>query len=180
MGFVDILKKHQSVILERWVQLVLETYPSDSTLLLNREKDRFLNPTGHTLRQEADALLKGLLDGEDMGKLSVSLDRILRIRAIQDFVPSQAVGFIPLLKKAIEEILEKKVEAKPGLEEWLKFQDRIDALLFRAFDLYVGCKEQVYELRVRQEKVQREMLVRVLQHAGLSGKNDGNEEDVKS
>jgi hypothetical protein len=180
MAFVDILRKYQSVILERWVQLVLDTYPSDSTLLLDREKDRFLNPVGYTLREEAEVLLKGLLDRAETSKLSVSLDRILRIRSIQNFAPSQAVGFIPLLKKAIAEILEKRAEAKPGLEEWLKFQDRIDALLFHAFDLYMGCKEQVYELRVKQEKVQREMLVRVLQHTSLPDKNDENEEDIKS
>jgi hypothetical protein len=180
MRLEEFLKKNQSAILDRWVQLVMDTYPADSAVLLDREKDRFLNPVGFTLREEAEALLKGLIEKAETEALSASLDRIIRIRSVQNFSPSQAVGFISLLKKAVTETLAKKAGEKPDIEGWVEFSDQIDALLFKAFDLYTQCREQIYDLRIKQEKMQSEMILKVLQRSNVSGKEIEKDKGVKS
>jgi len=57
---------------------------------------------GYTISQEINVLYEELLQGRvDSDKTATSLDSIIRIRAIQDFSPHEAVSFVFLLKKAI-------------------------------------------------------------------------------
>jgi hypothetical protein len=44
----------------------------------------------------------------------------------------------------------------------------------------MGCKEQIYDLRIKQEKMQSEMVLKVLQRTTISGKEIEKEKGVKS
>ncbi|MDI6814817.1 MAG: RsbRD N-terminal domain-containing protein, partial [Dehalococcoidales bacterium] len=98
----------------------MNTYPSDTSRFLKQEKDRFLNPVGYTISQEIGAVYEELLQGMDFGKLSASLDNIIRIRSVQDFSPSQAIAFIFLLKKAIRDELGNEIRENQLFEELLE------------------------------------------------------------
>jgi len=97
---------------------------------------------------------------------------------VQDFSPSQAIGFIFLLKKAIREVLESGIRGKPVLEEWMEFQSRIDQLALLAFDVYMECREKICEIRVNEAKAEREMAFRLLERMSFMKKEPEKGEDV--
>jgi hypothetical protein len=163
VALVNLLLQNQKAILERWLHLILETYPAETSALLKKEKDQFMNPVGSTISREIETLLEELLQGLNSDRLSASLSPILKIRSVQDFSPSQATGFIFLLKKAIQEVLERRIEERQILVEWLKFQSKIDQLALLAFEIYMNCREKIYEIRVHEAKAEKEMALRLLE-----------------
>jgi hypothetical protein len=159
----NLLLQNQSAILERWFNLILETYPANTAALMRKEKNRFANPVGVTISREIEALFKGLLENKGSEELAASLIAILKIRSVQDFRPSQAVGFILLLKKAIEGALKSEIHREPIREEWLKFHSRIDELALLAFDLYMDCREKICEIRIHKAQAEREMAFKMME-----------------
>lgn len=167
MTLKNLLLQKKASILERWFDLILETYPAGTSKALKREKDRFANPVGHTISREIRTLYDGLMQGISTDHLSSSLNNIIKIRSVQDFPPSQAIGFIFLLKRATREVLEKRIQEKQVLGEWLEFQSRIDRLALLAFDIYMECREKICEIRVNEAKAQREMAFRLLERMNV-------------
>jgi len=163
VALVNLLLQNQKAILERWLHLILETYPAETSALLKKEKDQFMNPVGSTISREIETLFEELLQGLNSDRLSASLSPILKIRSVQDFSPSQATGFIFLLKKTIQEVLERRIEERQILVEWLKFQSKIDQLALLAFEIYMNCREKIYEIRVHEAKAEKEMALRLLE-----------------
>ena len=176
----NFLSRNKAAILERWYHLILETYPAGTSKSLKQEKDRFVNPVGHTISRETRSLYEELLGGMNIDRLSSSLNNIIRIRSVQDFSPSRAIGFIFLLKKAIREVLESGIQEKPVLEEWMEFQSRIDQLALLAFDIYMECREKICEIRVNEAKAEREMAFKLLERMNVMREKPGKGEGVDS
>ena len=167
MVLEHLLSQKRAAILERWFQLILETYPADSSRLLKQDKDRFANPVGYTISQEIKTLYEELLQGMNTDRLATCLDNIIRIRSVQDFLPSQAVAFIFLLKRAVREELASENKEKGAVEELLEFESRIDKLVLLALDTYMKCREKVFEIRVNEAKAERERALKLLERANL-------------
>jgi hypothetical protein len=180
MEFKDLLSQNQSTILKRWFDLILETYPPDTAALMKKDRNQFTNPVGSTIWQEIEVLYKGLLEGKNSEGFSASLNSILKIRSVQDFSPSKAVGFIFLLKKAMEETLKREIREEPIREEWLKFLSRIDELALRAFDIYMDCREKICEIRINQAKSEKEMAFRMMERISYSKEKRRKGEDSES
>jgi hypothetical protein len=168
----DLLKENKAIILERWFDLILETYPSNTASMMRRDKNQFTNPVGSTLSREIEVLFKNLCEGGQDEKCQSSLDSILKIRSVQDFSPSKAVGFIFLLKRAIGETLKNEICKESVIDEWLKFQSRIDDLALQAFDIYMDCREKICEIRINQARTEKEMAFRMIERMTHSKKND--------
>lgn len=132
--------------------MILETYPPDTSRFLKQEKNQFANPAGNTILLEIENIYEAILHGIDSEKLSLFLGRIIKIRAIQDFYPSQAIVFIFLLKKAIKNELEDDIRENRLFEDLLKFEEKIDKLAMIAFDIYMQCRENIYQIRVNEIK----------------------------
>jgi hypothetical protein len=157
----SILLKHKPAILQKWLRLLLDTYPSETSTLLKKNKDPFGNPMAHTFSQEIDALFDDLLQGSGVGENAVScLDRIVRIRAVQEFSPAQAVSFIFLLKKVVRDELEDQIRENGIYQELLDFESRIDDLALSAFDIYMKCREKIYELKANEVKARTYTLLK--------------------
>ncbi len=154
MKLEKLLLQKKSAILDRWLQLILETYPADAQRFLKKQKDRFANPVGYTIAKETENLYKQLLQSVETEKesLSASLDRIFRIRAVQDFSPSQAVAFIFLLKRVIREELESEIPENLLFDELMIIDARIDDMALLVFDIYMRCREKIYEIRANEAK----------------------------
>lgn len=165
MSFQDLLTKHKSAILEDWIQAVLETYPPETARFLRQSKDAFGNPVGATIKAETehifDELLAGDPESQELGKF---LDRIIRIRAVQDFTPDQALGFIFALKHAVRRRLSKDVEQQGLREDLLKYEVMVDRLMLLGFSIYVSCREQIYDLKAKEMK---NLYAKVLQRSGI-------------
>jgi hypothetical protein len=163
MDLKDLLSQNETTILKRWLDLILETYPSDTAVLMRKDTDQFTNPVGSTLSREIKVLFKELCEDGQNEKCQASLDSILKIRSVQDFSPSQAVGFVFLLKRAIEETLKSEISKESVMDEWVKFQSRIDDLGLQAFDAYMECREKICEIRINQARSEREMAFRMME-----------------
>lgn len=166
MALKNLLLQNKGSILEKWFNLIAETYPAETSKSLHREKDRFVNPVGHTISREIEALYGELLADMNVDRLSSSLNDIIKIRSVQDFAPSQAIGFILLLKKAIREVLGSAIQEKPVVKEWSEFQSRIDQVALLAFDIYMNCREKICEIRVNEARTEREAALRLLERIG--------------
>jgi hypothetical protein len=156
------LEINSKSIVGKWSQLILDTYPPDTADFLQHEKDRFVNPVGYVISQELKTIFNELLGDINLEKLSLSLDEFIKIRAVQDFSPSRAIGFIFLLKQAVLEELADKIAGNPTSKGLLEFKSRIDKMALLAFDIYMGYRERIYEIKVSEAEAQREMAFRML------------------
>jgi hypothetical protein len=147
-----ILSDKRDIILESWLHHILDSYPIDGARFFGSEKDRFNNPVGYTFSQEIKIIYAELLDGFRSDILQSSLDKIIRIRTVQDFSPSQAISFVYLLKKVLREELESEIADTNILRELMVFEARIDQLALLAFDIYALCRNRIYEIRVNEIK----------------------------
>ena len=166
----DSIREHLEVkstsILKKWSELILETYPADTARFLKDERDRFVNPVGYVISHEIKTIYDELLHGMDPQRLTGSLNEIIRIRSVQDFSPSQAVGAVFLLKLAVREELNGEIAGERGWGELLDFESRVDKLALLAFDIYMQCREKVSQIRVNEVASQRDMALRILARAG--------------
>ena len=148
----------QQAIAERWRAAIIHTYPGLTAEFLRQEKDPFRNPVGAALREAIPCLVAELFGGMDSGKVSQALEGIVRIRAIQDFSPRQAVGFVFELRDILKDVLPASAEQ---LGELYK---RIDEMALVAVEVFMRCREQVYEVRLsetrRAQGVRERMLSR--------------------
>ena len=172
----ELIEKKRKEILKRWFDLIVETYPSDAATLMKKDRDPFTNPVGSTILREIEILFSGLCEGCDPKKILGSLDSILKIRSVQDFSPSKAVEFVFLLKKAIGEVLKGDIEKEGAMEEWQTFQSRIDGMALQAFDIYVDCREKIYEIRAKQTRAEKEIAFKMMERmTHPKGKGDKEE-----
>jgi hypothetical protein len=177
MALESLLSQNKPSILKRWFDLILETYPADTAALMRKDRNQFTNPVGSTISREIEVLFKQLCEGGQNGECRASLDAILKIRSVQDFSPSKAVGFIFQLKRAVFEILKNQISNKSAVDEWLNFESRVDDLALQAFDAYTDCREKICEIRVNQAKAEKEMAFRMMERMNASKKKPLKEED---
>ena len=164
MRLNSILAQQKAAIIKKWFTLVIETYPADTGKFLKSQKDSFANPVGRTLSQGLEALFDELLGDMDYETITTFLDPIIRIRAVQSFSPARAVGFIFFLKNAVRENLHNKIAQEQLADELLVFETRIDKLSLIAFNLYMQCREKIYELKANE---MRNSTFKAFERAGL-------------
>lgn len=167
MALTFLLAQKKDSILSRWIELVLDTYPPDSSRFLKKEKDRFINPVGHTISHEMAAIYEGLIQGTDCDRITASLENMIRIRAVQDFPPSQAVSFFPLLKKVVREELAGEISGSSAVTELLEFESRVDEATLFAFDLYMKYREKVCQIRMNEVKARSDSIIRLLERTNM-------------
>lgn len=146
----NFLQDHRDSIQERWLDLIFSGFPARGHEFLRSEANQFHNPIGHTLREDTAIILQGLIDGVGVEELAPSLDRIVKIRAVQDCLPSEATMFVFHLKTAVREALATEGATYPELVE---FEATIDRLACDAFDHYMTCKQKIFEIGARAEKM---------------------------
>lgn len=165
MDLGKFLLQERESVLKKWFHLVTETYHPHTARMLKTESNEFANPVGHTTYHGLEGVYDEFIRGAEAEKISPFLDKIIRIRAIQDFSPSQAVAFVFLLKKLVREQLENAgPETAASPEELSEFDSRVDELALLAFNIYAQCREKLFEVRVQEVKSRS---FRLLQMANL-------------
>ena len=150
MKLESLLTQKKAAVLEKWRDLIVQTYPADASEFLKRDKDRFNNPVGYTIASGTEGIYDALLEGSASNVLSSTVDSIVKIRAVQDFSPSQAVAFVFLLKKAIREQLAAEMRENGLSSQLLAFESKIDELALLTFDSYMRCREKIHDIRVNE------------------------------
>lgn len=177
MALKKLLAQNRATIVDRWYDLVLETYPPETARIFKKESNRFANPVGSTTLEGLKDLFGALLEGFDPQRLLPALDKIIRIRAIQDFTPAVALGFVLALKPLVRRELAQAIGAdQASAEELRQFDDTVDQVALLAFNIYVQCREQLYELRVSEIQ---NRTARLLQRANILWTAPEQEADSK-
>jgi hypothetical protein len=142
----NTLADRKREIVGKWVDLILGTY--ESAEFFKTQKDQIANPVGANVAEGLRKIFDLLLEEADSASLSQPLDQVIRIRAVQDFSPSQAVSFLFVLKDVIRKELAKVDIPLPA--ELATFEARIDQAVLQAFDIYMACRERLFQIRIRE------------------------------
>ncbi|MGD0479373.1 MAG: RsbRD N-terminal domain-containing protein [Terracidiphilus sp.] len=129
------------IVAERWIERTLASYPAEAHSLLSGELDPFRNPAGHVLKENLTTLARELLGEMDEKAIAPALDALVRLRAVQDFRPSDALRFIFDLRDVVAEVTGEVPQA---------LENRIDELALMAFDQYMACRDQIARLREKE------------------------------
>ncbi len=175
MTLQEILIQKREDLIEKWFESILATYPKDSRSFFKKQKNRFANPMGHNIHEGVcdlfDVIVNEACNAE---KADPFLDRIIRIRAIQDFSPSQAIVFIFDIKRLIRETV--STGGDPRLAEEMALLERsLDEMALQAFDVYMRCREKLFELRVNEV---RNLMIGALERANLVSFTEKSEEGL--
>jgi len=166
MELKRILLPKKALVLNRWFDVILEAYPSETSRFIRTQADRFANPVGHSIQKGLEGLFDALLDETKSGELSTFLNDILRIRAIQEPVASKALSFIFELKAVLRISLEDELKNDDGrlIRELSVLDNAVDEQALLGFDVYMRCREKVSELK--SQEIRRNTF-RLLQQARL-------------
>ncbi len=144
---IELLKENRSMLVDRWTEATLRTYPSESARFYSKEKDQFLNPVGHAMGKGLSEIFDAMLAGLDVQQIRPILDSMVRIRAVQGFAPSNSLAFLLFIKKIIRDELGAEIQSK-GLDTQLAtFEERVDGVLLVAFDVYAQCRQTLSDIK---------------------------------
>ena len=142
---LNLSTDERAEIVARWLDHVVDGYPAETAKFLREQGDPFANPVGAALREELAPVFDAIRDGRDPAEVEPALDRIVRVRALQEMSPSMAVGFVLELKEIFDEVAIGATNEAKRI-----FDSRVDRMLLTAFDVYNRCRQQVYDIRVKE------------------------------
>jgi len=149
---VECLAGQREAIVRQWLALTVQGYDPGTSHFLQQDKDGFRNPVGQVLRENLPFLFAALLEDRNPAAYQQNLDAIVRVRAVQDFSASEAVSFIFALKEIVRRELAGQDQRDPHGSGCAAFESRIDAMALAAFDLFMGCREQMYEIKLNEDR----------------------------
>lgn len=152
---LSIPKPDREAIGKAWLERILESYPAQTSLFLGRERDRFRNPIGHALREKVPVLADELLGTMDLERITGALDALVRIRAVQDFTPGQALGFLFELRPIVRR------QWHGQSVDWDELNRRIEQTALLGFDLYMSCREKILEVQIEEARRRTAQLERI-------------------
>jgi hypothetical protein len=164
MSSAHALAGKKKDILKHWFQATVDSYPADTAKFLKNQQDPFANPVGKTTYQSLEALLDALIAGAGREAMMEALDPVIRIRAVQSFTPSKATAFVFSLKQILHDCLSGETD-RAALDR------RIDEMAMAAFDLFMACREKIYELKATES---RNQFFGSLKRAGLIAETEAD------
>ena len=150
MDLAEAFKNNHDEIVGQWVDYTLSTYKSSK--FFRKEEDKFANPVGGTTREALTELYVLLTTNEEPRTFVEPLKKIMPIRALQDFAPSQAVSPIHAVKHITRDIFTKNKKNSHLVAELYDFEFAVDMAVLAAFDLYMEYRERLYEVRMEELK----------------------------
>ncbi|MGW8161434.1 MAG: RsbRD N-terminal domain-containing protein [Desulfobulbales bacterium] len=150
MKLSEALQEKKKKILSVWIARTLDSYSSSG--FFKQSRDQIANPIGSNIRDGLTKVLELLLSDSKPADYTSSLDQVIRIRAIQDFSPSQAVVPFLELKWVIRQVLSKDKNFTSLLQDLAELDCEIDQMALAAFDIYTQCREQLYQVRIKELK----------------------------
>jgi hypothetical protein len=172
----NILSEKKDDLLAAWFDRIIDTYPAETAKFLRNQKDRFANPVGQTIHEGIEGIFHELIHGGEIGRVTTFLDAIIRVRAIQEFTPSQAVSFIFFLKTVCRDGIKDIPLSAELAEELATLESQIDSLALIAFDIFMQCREKLYDIKANE---MRNMTYRLLKNANMVTETEGADQGNK-
>lgn len=152
MNLFEYLDSNKRNVLEKWYNSVIDTYPIDASRLFLGIKDKFANPVGHSFEKELPVIYDNILNAGNPSDINTSLEELIRLRAVQNFSPGQAVGFLFLLKNTVRELIADEEDLEVNLNDILTFESSIDITVSYCFDIYMKMKEKLFEIKGNESR----------------------------
>lgn len=138
------LEQHREKIIDRWFNATIDTYPEDTARMFSRAKNRFDNPVGSATRQSLEDTFNLILADPSPDAVEAALDTVIRIRAVQSFTASRAVGFVFMLKDIVRDLHGAPLDDQ--------FHAKMDRVGLAAFNRYMKCREEIFLLKATEAK----------------------------
>lgn len=156
MKLSEILQDKKSKILSIWIERTLDSYTSSG--FFKKSTDQFANPIGANIKDGLTRIFDLLVAGAGQEEFTAPLDQVVRIRAVQDFSPSQAVAPFLELKWVIRQVLAEDKKIDYAQSDLADLECEIEKVALAAFDMYTGCREKLYQVRINELKSGRHIL----------------------
>lgn len=157
-----LLVQHRDTILEKWIDATMSSYKPEMVRFLKKEKNPFSNPVRQTIVTSLEKIYDALLTELEIDDSFPGLDEIVRLRAVQEFTPAQALSFLFTLKNIIRSASDSDPAFTFTLQDWQPFEEKIDALSGAAFNVYSHCRSQIYEIRISEVKARTQRAFELL------------------
>lgn len=139
-------------ILQRWTETFLSRYPI-------RPVVEIVEYIEEATSKILDGVLK-LYSGNVEVNIDEALDDLMRFLATdRNLTPGESIKLIANLKHIIAEEM--------GLSEKdsLRLFNIMDKILYKAFDFYMACREEIFNLRLKEKERDLEIMRRVIEFA---------------
>jgi len=156
MKLEEALHNNRYKIVDKWVEYTLKTYKASQ--FFTREKDSFANPVGGTVRDSLKKIFSLLAENQEAAAYREPLSRLMHLRSVQDFTPSQAVAPLNAVKHITRDVLAADKHTRMLISELYDFEFNVDLAVLAAFDLYVECREKIYRIRVDEIRSGKQLL----------------------
>jgi len=176
MKLTEALKNKKKEILSVWSDRTIDSYTSSGFFKMSQ--DKFANPVGVNIREGLSALYDLLVAKKDQQEMAEPLDQVIRIRAVQEFTPAQAVSPILELKWVVKQVFSADKKTQVLLTELDSFDCDVDRAALTAFDIYVACREKIYKNRINELKSGRYILTDAKCASALIRENHENREEI--
>ncbi len=150
MNLLEALKKKEKKILDVWVERTLDSYTSSD--FFKQAKNQFANPVGVNVKVGLTKIFELIMTEAEPQEFAEPLDQVIRIRAVQEFTPAQAVAPILELKWVVKQIFSGDDKGRTLLPELVPFDRDVDRIALMAFDMYMNCRDRLYQARIRELK----------------------------
>jgi hypothetical protein len=157
----NFLKQNRDSILQKWIAQTINTYNPEMVRFLKKEKNQFSNPIRNTILTSLEKIFDGLLNGLGVEEYH-ELEELIKIRAVQDFSPSEALSFLFDLKKIIRTELTIGNHKGDIFSETCMFDEKFDTLFVLAFDIYNDCRMKIQDLKIAEIKSRSERAFDIL------------------
>jgi hypothetical protein len=156
MELTEAFEKKEKEIVASWIDKTLDSYVSSS--FFKQSADRFANPVGANIKDGLTRIYGFITSDADMEEIKSPLDQLIRIRAVQEFTPGQAIAPVMEIKWIVRQVFSADKKTRVLLGQLDSFDCSVDRLTLLAFDIYSECREQLYRNRVRELKSGRHIL----------------------
>ncbi len=157
-----LLKENRESILQKWIDRIFDTYSTEMVRFLNSQKNDFANPVRKTIIENVGRVYDGILEIGITEECRSGLEGIIKMRAVQEFSPQEALSFMFDLKKIVREEVQNEAAPDDFYQELHSFDEKVDDLTGLSFNIYSNCREKIYEIRINELKSQTFRALKIL------------------
>ncbi len=168
MNALELFRQKKEEVVSKWIEAVFKTYPLDTTGFLRTKKHDFSNPVGEITTTVGNYIFDAVA-GEHIleDRLSMALERFVKLRSVQEFTPSQSLGVLFVFKQLFREAFLEKLEGKGHVATYLEAESRMDTICLMAFEMYVTSRDTIAQMRITEIRNGHSQIVRLAQRHGL-------------
>jgi hypothetical protein len=139
----EILKQKKQAVLAEWIR------QGEGNTLGKQKPHPVFNPVSHIIHTEWEQFYDAMIEEKDLsGEL---FSETLRLRAVQQMLPSAALLFVNNLKYILREKIYHDPIDKINLKQ-SELEDKLDKVLMESFDLYMKFRESIFNLKIEEHK----------------------------